>query len=838
MDSILLIDGNSIMNRAFYGLGSKTMLVTKEGVYTNAIYGFLNTLDKFIDSENPTHICIAFDVKGKNFRHKLFSEYKAGRHAMPDELKMQFPLIKEILDIMNISRIELSGYEADDLIGTIKTISENAGMKVVVLTGDRDMIQLASDKTTIKIPTKKAGKNILNEFTKQSIEESMGITADQFIHVKALMGDKSDNIPGVKGVGEKSALKLITQYKSIEKVYENIPNLKGDKLKERLVTDKELAFLSYKLSKIDLNCPINIDVNTFSIKEYDKSQLFTVFEKLQFNHFIKKYNLKNDIQEEIKYKINENIEIKKIENIYLDYNDDLLTYTYDGKNIYETNDDMEIKKIISSIKKINGHYLKNFVIYLLQHNINIPNIGLDTATIEYLLNSNKDIYKLDEIFEKYSNYFVEGEKSKAIKVYYLKEILLEEIKSENMGKLLFEIELPMIEVLAYLEFIGIKVNKEFLLAFKEKLTITILNIESEIFKISNEQFNLNSPKQLGEVLFEKLQLPHGKKNKTGYSTSINVLEKLAKDHYIAELVIEYRKLTKLRSTYTDGLLKTINKKDNRIHSCFKQTVAATGRLSSTEPNLQNLPIRTKLGREIRKAFVCENDEYVLISADYSQIELRILAHITGDDKLISAFNNNEDIHTKTASNVFGVDERMVTKEMRRTAKAVNFGIIYGISDFGLARDLKIPVATAKLYIEQYLKQYDKVKKYMEDIIAKAQRDGYVTTLFNRKRYIDELNSTNYMQREFGKRIALNTPIQGGAADIIKLAMNKVYFELKEKNMKSRLILQIHDELVIETHKTEIEQIKDILVNRMRDTFNLRVPLEIDINMGKTLYETK
>ena len=838
MNKILLIDGNSIMNRAYYGLGGKTMLVTKEGIYTNAIFGFLNTLDKFITSEEPTHICVAFDLKGKTFRHEMFNEYKAGRHAMPDELKMQFPLIKEVLDYMNISTIELLGQEADDLIGTIKRVFEENNISVTVLTGDKDMIQLASDLTTIKIPTTKAGKNVLNEYTKKSLLEDMSITSSEFIHVKALMGDKSDNIPGVSGVGEKTALKLICEYKSIEKLYENIDDIKSVKLKEKLLTDKENAFLSYKLSKINLHSPIKINVDNYKKEEYNQELLYTLFSKLEFNYFIKKYNLTNRPQTKITFDFIDDSIIQKTEEIYLYFDKKILFYTYDGKRVYKTCDISEIKKIMSNIKIINGFYLKEFLVYLFNNSIRIPKIGIDIATIEYLIDSTKSKYNLDEIFNKYLNSTVDEQYSEVIKIYSLKEGMLDLIKEEKMENLLKSIEIPLIEVLACLEHIGITVDKEFLLQFSEKLIVRISQLEKEIFLLAGSDFNLNSPKQLGKVLFEDLKLPYGKKNKTGYSTSINILEKLSKEYYIVELVIEYRKLAKLKSTYTEGLIKTINIEDNKIHSCFNQTVTATGRISSTEPNLQNLPIRTKLGREIRKAFICENSNFVLISADYSQIELRILAHLSEDDKLINSFNNNEDIHTKTASNVFGVDERMVTKEMRRAAKAVNFGIIYGISDFGLSRDLKIPVKTAKQYIEQYLLQYKNVKKYMDNIILTAQKNGYVTTIYNRKRIINELTSSNYMQREFGKRIALNTPIQGSAADIIKLAMNKVYKRLKENNMKSRLVLQIHDELVIETHKDEIELVKEILIDCMKNPFNLKVSLEININIGNTLFEMK
>jgi len=841
MSKILLVDGNSIMNRAYYGVGSNNMLSTKEGIYTNALFGFLNILDKFIEMEQPSHICVAFDLKGKTFRHEIYKDYKAGRKKTPEELIMQFPIIKEILTKMGINYVELDGYEADDLIGTIKRIFEENEMDVTVLTGDRDMIQLASDITTIKIPTTLKGKPITKTYDAHTLYEDMNIDSEQFIHIKALMGDKSDNIPGVAGVGEKTALKLIQEYKSLDNLYAHIDEIKSENLKNKLLNSKENAYLSYELSKIDLFSPIKVNINDLLIKKYNKEKLLELFNKLEFNYFIKKYNLINNDKKNINCNIKIITDIKNInieDEITVFMNNDEFTFTFDGINIYIINDKKVINTLIKKIKTVNGHYLKNFLIYLFENKIKIPKITCDTATIAYLLESTKDYYDLDEIFNKYSNYIIDGDNTHVAKIFYLKDILLEDINKENMNSLLNDIELPLIEVLAYLEFIGIKGDKQFLIEFSKQLGEKIEQLRNEIFLVCGSEFNINSPKQLGEMLFTKLKLPHGKKNKTGYSTSINVLEKLAIDHHIARIVIEYRKLTKLKSTYTDGLINCIDEKDNRIHSSFMQTVASTGRISSTEPNLQNLPIRTEIGREIRKAFICENDDYILISADYSQIELRILAHIANDDTLIAAFNNNVDIHTQTAAKVFGVDERMVTKEMRRTAKAVNFGIIYGISDFGLARDLKIPVQTARLYIEQYLKEYKNVKKYMDNIIDFAKKNGFVTTIFNRKRFIPELTSSNYMQREFGKRIALNTPIQGSAADIIKLAMNNIYENIKEMKLKSRLILQIHDELVIETHNDEIEIIIELLNKCMKDAFKLKVPLNIDINSGKTLYETK
>ncbi|MBN2851472.1 MAG: DNA polymerase I [Clostridia bacterium] len=741
---------------------------------------------------------------------------------------------------MNIKFLQMEGQEADDLIGTVKRISEENGFSVTVLTGDRDMIQLASDKTTVKIPTTSQGKNIVNEYTETSLETDMAISAEQYISVKALMGDKSDNIPGVAGIGEKTALKLISEYKTLDNLYLNIEEIKSENLKNKLLTDKDNAYLSYELSKINQFSPIDISLDQFKKASYDKMELFDLFQKLEFNYFIKKYDLKPVSSfEKILFNLIDVDQIEDIEvknDIFIYFKDDVLTFTFDGSTVYKLSDLDLIKPLFGNVKKISGHYLKNFFLYLFRHHIPIPEVSCDTATIAYLLDATKDYYDLDEIFNKYSDFQVDLPFSEPVKIFHLNKILLEKINEENMNQLLNEIEHPLIEVLAYLEYIGFKADADFLMKFSLKLQDDMSSLEKNIFLLAGCEFNINSPKQLGKVLFEELKLPHGKKNKTGYSTSIEILEKLSIDFEIAQHLINYRQLTKLKSTYADGLLTKISSEDGRIHSSFNQTVAATGRISSTEPNLQNIPIRSELGREIRKAFICDSD-FLLISADYSQIELRILADLSEDEILIDAFLNDEDIHTKTAAKVFGVDERMVTKDMRRAAKAVNFGIIYGISDYGLSRDLKIPVSTARLYIEQYFKEYKKVKRYMDNIIEFAMNNGYVTTIFNRKRFIKELESSNYMQREFGKRIALNTPIQGSSADIIKLAMNKIYYILKERNLKSRLILQIHDELIIEAHKDEIELVQVLLTECMKDPFKLKVPLDIEISSGQTLFET-
>lgn len=849
MKKLLLIDGNSILNRAYFAMMGRNMLTTADGICTNAIFGFLSTYDKFIANETPTHVAVAFDMKHPTFRHKIYNEYKAGRKPMPEELVMQMPLIKEVLDKMGVPRFELKGYEADDILGTISSIAADQGIETVILTGDKDMMQLAGNKCTIKIPTTSKGSTSVTEYTENSIKNEFGIEPIDFIEVKALMGDKSDNIPGVAGIGEKTALSLIAQFGSIEGVYENIESIKSEKQREKLIHDREKAFISRELAKINRAVPMSEIIDDLILREPDEEGLYELFKKLEFNHYIKKYKLNK--------KGNSNVGINKtiIENkdslvpfrniyVYCKFNEMgcpvEFAYTADGKEVFILMDMKLIGDLLGYIKGIGGHYLKILFQYLLKNNISIPEVIFDTAAAAYVADALKDTYELNELCDKYLNInFPEEDDSacRASKIYFLAQKMKEVVKTNAGEKLLMDIEFPLIEVLAYMETIGFKADPDFLIQFSKRMEIELRKLEREIFEMADEEFNINSPKQLGVILFEKLNLPYGKKSKTGFSTSADILTRLAVKYPIADLILEYRKISKLKSTYADGLVKVIAE-DGRIHSNFRQTVAATGRLSSTEPNLQNLPVRTELGREIRRAFIPENSEFLLTSADYSQIELRILAHVSDDTDMKNAFINNEDIHTQTAAKVFGLDYRFVTKDMRRAAKAVNFGIIYGISDFGLSEDLNIPIYTAKGYIEEYLNQYKGIRNYMEEIVAFAVENGYVQTIFGRRRYIPELESKNYAQREFGKRVALNAPIQGAAADIIKIAMVSVYKELKTRNLKSRLILQVHDELVIETHKSEIDIIEKILLEKMPGAAKLSVPLDVDIHSGATLFDTK
>jgi len=846
MNKLMLIDGNSILNRSYFAMYGRNMLKTKDGLFTNAVFGFLNTYDKFLKSEEPTHILVAFDMKYPTFRHEKYKEYKAGRKPMPEELVMQLPVTREVLDAMGIKRIELKGYEADDIIGTFKYQAEKKGWDTVVITGDRDMMQLASDKCTVKIPTTLKGSPYVREYDRKKILDEYGIEPGDFIEVKALMGDKSDNIPGVRGIGEKTAVKLIAEYRTLENLYENIDKIKSESIREKLLSDKENAFLSRELGKICLDCPIPFREEELKRDELDEVRLLSLFKKLEFSSFIKKYGLKGVNDEKTEINVVENGKNVKLDNavIYCRFDDtgriSQAAFTENGRDIYLYSDEEKIDSALVRLNAVRGHYLKEVLKYMLGRGMKIPKVTFDTAAAVYLADALKDTYGVEELAVKYLEMsFPDAEKTavRASMVYFLELKMTDVLADLGMAELLNDVELPLIEVLASIEHLGFCADSSFLGKFEDKIGKDIEKLENDIFSDAGKKFNINSPRQLGEILFGEMNLPYGKKTKTGYSTKAEILEKLAPEHNIAALILEYRQLAKLKSTYTTGLRKAIAE-DGRIHSRFRQTVTATGRLSSTEPNLQNLPVRTELGREIRKAFIPGSSDFLLTSADYSQIELRVLAHVADDSEMKKAFLGREDIHTMTAAKVFGVDERFVTGEMRRAAKAVNFGIIYGISDFSLSKDINVSVKTAGEYIDEYLNQYKGVRKYMKDIIEFAKENGYVSTIFGRRRYIPELESKNYNVREFGKRVALNAPIQGAAADIIKKAMNDVYRNLKEKGLKSRLILQVHDELVVETHKDEVDTVEKLLKERMEGAVSLDVPLTVEVKTGKSLYETK
>lgn len=890
---LMLIDGNSILNRAFYGLKGPQLLSTSDGLYTNAIYGFLNILYKYLEEEDPQYLCVAFDLRAPTFRHEEFGDYKAQRKGMPDELAVQVPVLKEVLDAMNVKRIEYEGYEADDIIGSISLCAEKEGMEVVIVTGDKDCIQLASKKTRVKIPTTRGGRTETKEYDFEKVIDIYGVKPEQFVDVKALMGDPSDNIPGVKGIGEKTALALIREYGSIENLYENISKIKKTSIKKKLEANKDIAFMSKKLAKIEREMPHLCSIEDLKRVGFDNEKLYYLFRRLEFNTFIERFSLANNTSKYTSKEVNYIDSVDKLEELkglIADKNEFSIFYLLDkesnfatelvgvavswgsGKSAYikisdglNEKDFLKVFKDIfedSSVKKY-GHEMKNFIVYLKSKGIKLNNLSFDTMIAAYIINPSRSQYTLSELCAEYTDKQIQSieelvGKGKSFRryceipleelssvsvthaevIYDLMPKLLEIIEDNNQAKLFYDIELPLVEVLADMEYRGFKVNIDGLKALSKELEEKINSITSQIYDLAKEEFNINSPKQLGVILFEKLKLPVLKKTKTGYSTSAEVLEQLEPRHEIVSKILEYRQLVKLKSTYVEGLLNMINPSTGRIHSSFNQTVTATGRISSTEPNLQNIPIKLEMGRKVRKVFVPESKDYILADADYSQIELRVLAHITEDENLISAFKNNEDIHTTTAAKVFGVPMDQVTPIMRARAKAVNFGIIYGIGDFSLSKDLGITRKEAKRYIDEYLDKYPGVRKYMHDIVEQGKKYGYVTTMFNRRRYLPELKSKNFNLRSFGERIAMNTPIQGSAADIIKIAMIRVYKELLKRNMKSRLILQVHDELIVETFIPEKGQVIEILKECMENAVQLRVPLKIDIKLGNSWYDTK
>ena len=878
--TLVIIDGNSIINRAFYALPEMS---NKEGLKTNAIYGFTNMLLKIIDTYNPTHISVAFDRKAPTFRHIEFKEYKAGRKKMPDELREQFEPLKDLLDKFNIHRLEIDGYEADDIIGTVSKIAEDNGFKVYIVTGDKDAIQLASNKTTTLITKKGVGE--VEEYDYDSVIEKYEMTPTQFIDLKGLMGDKSDNIPGVPGIGEKTGIKLIKEFSSIEGIFDNIDSIKGS-TKKKLEENKELAIMSKKLATIIRDIPVEFNLEELEYGNYNTKDILDVFKYLGFTSLIPRIG-SLDESEDI---VNEaNVEISKLEDIdefinKVKENNELIIKTVtregnildkrikyiflsvDGKKIYYVEEDSiyKLEYIFTSneIKKL-GYNLKDDYISLKPYGIKLENIYFDITIAEYLIDSmSSTSYECSAIAMKYLTKKVKtkeellgkGVKAKKYQDLDFEElsshisqiidtvknvmpIMEENLKESNMDGLLYHVEMPLVEVLADMEYEGVKVDKEKLNELGSQFKEIIKKLESEIYKISGEEFNINSPKQLGVILFEKLGLPVIKKTKTGYSTNAEVLDKLKDQSPIIDKIIEYRQIVKLNSTYVEGLLSIINPIDGRIHSSFNQTITTTGRISSTEPNLQNIPVKLEMGRNIRKVFISDK-ECKLVDADYSQVELRVLAHMSQDETMIDAFKHNEDIHTKTASQVFNVSMDEVTSKQRSDAKAVNFGIVYGKSDFGLSEDLNIPVKQAKEYIENYFNKYNKIKEFMDNIIDDASSNGYVTTILNRRRYIPEIKSSNFMLRNAGKRAAMNAPIQGSAADIIKIAMINVYKKLEENNLKSKLILQVHDELIVEAVDSEIDIVKKIVKDEMENAVCLDVNLDVDLNIGDSWYDTK
>ena len=900
MKKLLLIDGNSIMNRAFYGIMGSKMLTTKDGKYTNAVYGFLAIMFKIMEDLNPDYMAVSFDLKAPTARHKMFSEYKANRHGMPDELKEQMPMIKEVLKAMNIDIVEKEGYEGDDILGTLAKYGENQGLNVVILSGDRDTFQLATNNVTIRIPRTKGGKTETEDYDRKKVIEEYGLEPKALIDVKGLQGDTSDNIPGVPGIGPKTAISLIQKYETVENLYEKIEkgedDLKG-KQKENIIANKEMAFLSKKLGEIDVNVPLEDNLETLKVEEWDKKKVLEIFQNLNFRRYIERFNLENikEAQEPKKEQINVKIKNDTSQEEILERTRDTKKVIYYIETKESTDEEKILKLDIESIslydaEKDEVYYIKhpkieflkeifeskeiekigfeiNYTYILLkQLGITMNNIKFDISVAAYILDPTEGKYPIEMIIEYYLNVNTQSylksigveEQSNQITlfdvqeqkdvnmykntffakaIFELSEILQEKLKETEQLELFESIDIPTIEVLGDMQANGMYVEQSELEDFGIKLQDGISHLTQEIYNLAGEEFNIKSPKQLGELLFEKLKLPVIKKTKSGYSTDVDVLEKLRLEHPIIEKILEYRQLTKLNSTYVEGLKPYINKKTKRIHSFFHQTITATGRISSTEPNLQNIPTRIDFGKQLRKVFKPEEGK-VYIDADYSQIELRVLAHLSEDEHMIEAFKNGEDIHKQAASKVFGIPQEEVTKEQRSSAKAVNFGIVYGISEFGLGEQLGIGRKKAKEYIEQYLTEYAGVRKFMQDSIQKAKEIGYSVTMFGRRREIKELKSNNYMVRQFGERAAMNTPVQGTAADIMKIAMIKVYNELKKRNLKTKIVLQVHDEMMLEAPIEEKEEVKKILKQCMEGAANLKVPLIAEISEANNWYDCK
>ena len=876
MNKLLLIDGNSIMNRAFYGIPDMT---TNDGRHTNAIYGFLNIILKVIEEEQATHICVAFDLKKKTFRHEMYEAYKGTRKGMPEELHEQMPRIKEILQAMHIRIVEQEGFEADDLIGTLSKKGEREGFAVTILSGDRDLLQLATDTVLVRIPKTKHGKTEVEDYYAKNVVETYGVTPLIFIDMKGLMGDTSDNIPGVPGIGEKTAAKLLAEYGDLDGVYAAVDSMKASRMKQNLIENKDLAYLSKTLATIKLDCPIPFEFSEATYHDPFNAEAYTLFEDLELKSFYKRFSVEK--KEELTFetvliddidgynallaKLQKAKEVSfawitqdgevlgvavcmDLEHVYLIRFMMFITEAMVADNLLALSRDYQVQLACMHVKK-----LLSFL------DFHEEDAVFDAGLAAYLLQPNQSEYEYDTLAKVYLDVTLPSEKEmlgkeklgyfsfedervqkwmayQAIVPYKIKSVLREKLKETGMESLYDEMELPCLYALYEMEKNGIRVDGEALHQYGKKLRTRIEELTAEIHAMAGEEFNINSPKKLGEILFEKLGLKNGKKTKTGYSTSAEVLEKLKNAHPIIPKILEYRQLTKLNSTYAEGLAGYI-RADGRIHGKFHQTVTVTGRISSADPNLQNIPTRMPLGREIRKVFIPEEGS-VFVDADYSQIELRVLAHMSGDAALIAAYQADEDIHAITASQVFDVPLDQVDSTLRRKAKAVNFGIVYGISSFGLGQDLDISRKEAEGYIEKYFATYGKVKEFLDRTVEDAKKNGYTVTMFGRRRPIPELASSNFMTRSFGERAAMNAPVQGTAADIIKIAMVRVNRRLKKEHLQSKLVLQIHDELIIETKKEEVEIVQKILVQEMMHAADLAVPLLVDANVGDSWYDAK
>lgn len=872
MSKIVLIDGHSILNRAFYGLPD---LTNSEGLHTNAVYGFLNIMFKILEEEKPDYLTVAFDVHAPTFRHEMYAEYKGTRKPMAEELREQVPLMKEVLQAMGVTTIEQAGLEADDLLGTLSRRCEAANMEVVIISGDRDLLQLATDHVKIRIPkTKRTGTEV-EDYYASDVKEKYQVTPTEFIDVKALMGDASDNIPGVPNIGEKTATKIIVDYGSIENAYEHVSEVKPPRASKNLQEFWEQARMSKVLATINVEADFPYELEKAKLGNLYTEEAYAYFQRLQFKNLLSRFDVQTENELEDKFAVvDKKAKAEKIfeaackaEKVgavfYKDTKNVLPLFAdqaglggvglaYGEKDIYciLAEGDISGEWLISQLEKVaeNAAEFSTFdlksAMSWMQIKERDQNKCFDIAVAAYLLNPLKNDYTSEDVAQEHLSLMIdpkiEQEKKacyNAYTAYAASDVLRKKLDEAGMLQLFLEIEMPLVFTLYGMEQTGVKVEGESLRVYGEQLGGRIVELERQIYELAGEEFNINSPKQLGVVLFEHLSLPNGKKTKTGYSTAADVLEKLAPDYPIVSKILEYRQLSKLKSTYADGLAVYIGEDDQRIHGKFNQTITATGRISSAEPNLQNIPIRMELGRMIRKVFIPE-DGYVFVDADYSQIELRVLAHCSGDEELIQAYREAKDIHRITASQVFHTPFEEVTDLQRRNAKAVNFGIVYGISSFGLSQDLSITRKEAAEYIERYFETYPGIKAFLDNTVAHAKDMGYVVTLFGRRRPVPELSSSNYMQRQFGERVAMNSPIQGTAADIMKIAMIAVDKELKKRGMRSRLVLQVHDELLVEAWAKELEAVKEILKRCMEEAASLDVPLEVDMHTGKNWYEAK
>ncbi|WP_281658320.1 DNA polymerase I [Halobacillus sp. Cin3] len=877
-EKVVLIDGNSIAYRAFFAL---PLLNNDKGVYTNAVYGFTTMLLKILEEDQPDHLLVAFDAGKTTFRHETYQEYKGGRQKTPSELSEQFPVLKELLDAFGVKYYQLPNYEADDIIGTLATQAGEKDHEVKVISGDKDLLQLVNDQITVSL-TKKGITNV-DTYTPSFLMEKMEVRADQIIDLKALMGDNSDNIPGVPGVGEKTAVKLLKQFDTLENLYENLDEVSGKKLKEKLETNRGNAFMSQQLVTIERNAPIDVSVDTIGYEGYQTQQVSGFFKELGFQSLLPRIQEGGEGESvaeslpDIDVKVVEEVtpdlftggEALVVEMLYENYHtapvEGIAIVNEDSKVVLSMENAVKSEAFVSWAEDASKEKwvfdAKQTAVALMRHGVDIKGISFDLLLASYLLNpseNNHDIpaiaHRMGETAVQYDEeVYGKGAKMKrpeddqvvyehiarkAAILYKLKGNMEEQLKANEQYELLVELEMPLAVILGRMEHRGVSVDVSRLQEMGAELEERLNKVEQEVYELAGEEFNLNSPKQLGPILFEKLGLPVIKKTKTGYSTSADVLEQLEDQHEIISKILLNRQLSKLKSTYIEGLLKVVHEDTGKIHTRFNQALTQTGRLSSTDPNLQNIPIRLEEGRKIRQAFIPSREGWVMFASDYSQIELRVLAHIAGDEKLIEAFREDKDIHTQTASEVFGVPASDVTGEMRRQAKAVNFGIVYGISDYGLSQSLGISRKEAQAFIDKYLESYPGVKTYMEESVREAKETGYVRTFMNRRRYLPDITSRNFNKRSFAERTAMNTPIQGSAADVIKKAMIDLEEKLQEEKMEARVLLQVHDELIIEAPEAEIKKLETLVADVMENTVELDVPLKVDSSYGNTWYDAK